>query len=161
LSNATHDLSATDTNAVGTTSPASAHFGFTVDTTTPATPVISGATDAVGPIQGLIPANGTTDDPRPTFSGTGKAGDVVKLYDGSTLIGSGTIGTDGKWTIKPAADLPNGAHSITATDTNPAGTVSPASTPLAFTVDTSAPAAPVISSVVDNMGSIKGARKAV
>jgi large repetitive protein len=149
LSNAAHFLTATDTNAAGTVSPASAGFNFTVDTTTPVAPVISSVVDNVGVITGPISAGGLTDDPRPLISGTGKAGDLVKLYDGATLVGSATVGTDGKWSIKPMADLANGAHDLSATDTSLAGVTSATSTHFGFSVDTSTPPTPVITRVAD------------
>ena len=66
----------------------------------------------------MVANNGVTDDPRPALTGTGKAGDVIKLYDNGMLIGSGTVGSDGKWSVKPATDLSKGAHELYATETN-------------------------------------------
>jgi large repetitive protein len=158
LSNATHDLTATDTNTAGTVSPASAHFGFTVDTTTPVAPVISSVVDNVGTITGPIPAGGLTDDAQPVITGKGVAGDTVKLYDngGTTPIGSAVVDANGNWSVKPATPLADGAHDIKATQTNPAGTTSPASTDWAFRVDTSVPPAPTIVQIWDGTGAVKG-----
>jgi large repetitive protein len=158
LSNATHDLTATDTNLAGTVSPASAHFGFTVDTTTPVAPVISSVVDNVGTITGPIPAGGLTDDTQPVITGKGVAGDTVKLYDngGTTPIGSAVVDANGNWSVKPATPLADGAHDINATQTNPAGTTSPASTDWAFSVDTSVPPAPTITQIWDGTGAVKG-----
>ncbi|WP_083637988.1 Ig-like domain-containing protein [Caballeronia sordidicola] len=158
LANGPHSLTATDTNAAGVTSDPSTPFAFTVLTGAPVAPTISDAIDGVGTITGAIPNNGTTDDAEPTFNGSGKAGDIIKLYDnGTTLIGSGTVDKDGNWSIKPTNALSDDPHSITATDTNPAGTQSPPSDPLNFTVDTSKPATPGISSITDNVGPVTGA----
>jgi hypothetical protein len=149
LSNATHDLTATDTNTAGTVSPASAHFGFTVDTSTPATPAAPVVTDNGT----LIPSGGSMPDGHPVISGTGKAGDTVKIYDGSTVIGSATIGGDGKWSFKPTTDLSYGGHDLSVIETNPAGT---SSAPSPHTAVTVALPAPVIMDVVDAIGPIQG-----
>jgi hypothetical protein len=43
-------------------------------------------------------------------------------------------------------------HNLVITATDPAGNTSTGSTTVTFTVDTSAPVAPIISSVIDNVG---------
>jgi hypothetical protein len=68
----------------------------------------------------VIPAGSTTTDVHPNISGTGTAGDIIKVYDGSIEIGSVKIGTDGKWTIK-TPDLSKGSHGLYVTETTPAG----------------------------------------
>jgi hypothetical protein len=149
LANGPHEIYATETNAAGTSAD-SAHTPFKVDTTTPSTPVIGNVQDNVGPVTGPIVAGSTTDDARPVISGTGKAGDIVKLYDGSTLIGTVKVGTDSKWSIQPAATLSDKLHDLWATDTNLAGTVSPASAHFGFTVNTTTPATPAAPVITDN-----------
>jgi hypothetical protein len=52
--------------------------------------------------------------------------------------------------------LSDGAHSITYTLTDAAGLESPESAPISFTVDTTAPVAPVIGGVSDNAGPVTG-----
>jgi hypothetical protein len=145
-----HNITVTQTNAAGTESGRSSPWTFTVDTSTPAAPVISNVVDNVGSITGAIAKGGFTDDTRPVINGTAKAGDIIKLFDGSTLIGSVKAGTDGKWSIQPANPLSNAAHDLTATDTNLAGTVSPASAHFNFTVDTTTPATPSAPTITDN-----------
>ncbi|MGV0960374.1 MAG: Ig-like domain-containing protein, partial [Limnohabitans sp.] len=134
LAEGAHNITATQTNPVGTESAKSPATAFTVDTTPPAKPATSAATDDVGTIVGPIAAGSTTDDTQPTFSGTGTAGDVIKVYDGSTVIGSATVGADGKYSITPSTPLTSGAHSITTSATDPSGNESAKSDPLAFTV---------------------------
>ncbi|QIN60592.1 Bacterial Ig domain protein [Caballeronia sp. SBC1] len=145
LSTGAHDFTATQFAAGQPESPASNHWSITVDTSTPAKPVITGLTDDAG---AAIPAGGATVNAHPTVSGTAKAGDIVTLYDGSTVIGSAKAGTDGKWSIKPSTDLSAGSHDVYAIDTNLAGTPSAQSTHVAFTV-VSAFGPPVITNVVD------------
>ena len=50
-----------------------------------------------------------------TVAGTGDAGDTISLYDGSTLVGTATVGADGTWSL--AVLLGVGRHDLTATQT--------------------------------------------
>jgi large repetitive protein len=62
----------------------------------------------------------------------------VTLLDGSTAVGSGIVAAGGTWSIAASA-LAAGNHSLTATETDGAGNVSPASSALSLTIKTSAP----------------------
>ncbi|WP_336951649.1 Ig-like domain-containing protein [Sphingobium aromaticivastans] len=72
-----------------------------------------------------------------TITGTAEAGATVTLRDGSTVLGTGTAGSSGAFSID--VSLSEGAHSITATATDAAGNAGTASSALAITVDTTAP----------------------
>jgi hypothetical protein len=113
---------------------------------TPATPAVPVLTDDNGTV---IPAGSTTADVHPNISGTGTAGDIIKVYDNGVIIGSTTIAANGTWTFKPTTDLSKGSHDITVTDTNPAGT-SGASNPVHITIDTSVPAKPAVPVITDD-----------
>ncbi|WP_256983288.1 Ig-like domain-containing protein, partial [Caballeronia sordidicola] len=160
LNDGTHDITATQANpATGKLSGESADWPFTVDTSVPVpvAPTITGVTDNVGPIQGLIPAHGTTDDNDPVITGKGVAGDVVHVMDKGVEIGSTTVTPSGDWSFKPTIPLADGAHDITATQTNPAGgATSLPSADFPFNVDTTAPAAPTITQVLDAVGAVTG-----
>jgi hypothetical protein len=146
LSNGAHSINVTESNASG----ASAHSpnaALTVDATTPATPAAPTLTDDSGT---SIPAGSTTSDGHPHVNGTGTAGDVIKVYDGSTLLGSTTIGADGKWTFTPSSDLSKGAHSINVTEINAAGTSSAHSPDTAFTYATGPTETVVITQLIDD-----------
>jgi large repetitive protein len=149
MSNGSHKMTAKQIVS-GQTSADSNGWTITIDTSVPAMPEITSVVDNVGSITGAIKLNGMTDDARPVVNGTGKAGDNIKLYDGSTLIGTATVGADGKWSIRPSNALSNALHDLTATDTNVAGTVSPASQHFTFTVNTATPATPDAPTVTDN-----------
>jgi hypothetical protein len=111
-------------------SAASNTWTITVDTTTPATPAAPVITD-----NGMtIPSGGTMPDGHPVISGSGTSGDTIKVYDNGNLIGSTTIGGDGKWSYRPSTDLSNGAHSISVIETNPAGNSSSQSAAIYVTV---------------------------
>src|SRR5262249_15274235 len=71
----------------------------------------------------------------PVITGTGVAGDTITLFDGSTSVGTATVGAGGTWSITSSA-LADGAHTLTAKETDVAGDVSAASAALAVTIDT-------------------------
>jgi hypothetical protein len=75
---------------------------------------------------------GITDQAN-TVSGTGEAGAVVTVLEGSTVIGSATVWTDGTWSF--VAPVEDGAV-LTATQTDAAGNVSAASSPVTTFTDT-------------------------
>ncbi|MEM3744121.1 MAG: Ig-like domain-containing protein [Candidatus Methanomethyliaceae archaeon] len=72
-----------------------------------------------------------------TITGNAEAGSTVKLYEGETLLGSGSAGNDGKFSID--ITLSEGIHQIVAKAIDEAGNVSEASGALTITVDTTAP----------------------
>ncbi|WP_254803995.1 Ig-like domain-containing protein, partial [Pseudomonas aeruginosa] len=110
---------ATATDPTGNTGPQAA---TTVDAVAPPAPVID-------------PSNGTT------ISGTAEAGAKVILTDGNgNPIGETTADGSGNWSFTPGTPLANGTV-VNATASDPTGNTSaPAST----TVDSVAPAAPVV-----------------
>ncbi|APO82368.1 Ig-like domain-containing protein [Pseudomonas putida] len=139
-------------NPIGqTTADGSGDWSFT-----PGTPLADGtvinatATDPAGNTSG--PASTTVDGVAPgvptinlsngsSLSGTAEPNSTVTLTDGSgNPIGEVTADGSGNWTFTPATPLPNGTV-VNVTASDPAGNTSPAAT---VTVDSSAPAAPVI-----------------
>ena len=72
----------------------------------------------------------------------------MTVFDGATNLGTTLANTSGAWSYTTPT-LANGIQTFTATDTV-AGTTSAASSALSVTVDTVAPAAPVISGDVVN-----------
>ncbi|MCZ2497746.1 hypothetical protein GN316_13360 [Xylophilus sp. Kf1] len=150
-------VSARATDADGNTSPKSAAFVFTIDTIAPGAATFYSLTDDVGSITGPI-VNGTvTDDTRPTMSGTAEPATIVTIKDGATVIGSTIVDAAGNWTFTPTVALLEGSHSWTATVSDRAGNTAPATTPITFVVDTTAPTtATIITSVVDDQGTSTG-----
>jgi len=134
LADGTHSFTATDTVS-GATSSASAALHVTVDTVSPDAPVISGDT-MLNTNQVIV--SGTALD-----HGVAEVGDIVKIYDGSTLLGTTTTDASGAWSYTTTA-LSSGIHSFTASDTDVAGNTSVASTALSVTLNTPAPAAPTV-----------------
>ena len=88
-----------------------------------------------------VSTDNVTNDTTPSVSGTnGSTATSVELYDGSTLVGTDTDVSSGSYTIVSSA-LADGVHTFTVKAVNAVGS-SPASAPLAVTIDTVAPAAP-------------------
>jgi hypothetical protein len=151
LSNGTHPITVTDTNPAGTSSVHSDPDSLVINAVVPAAPIIVSLIDAVGTITGPITNNMTTDDPKPTLHGTGVAGDVIKVYDSATLLGSLTVPAGGAWTFQPTTALLNGPHDFYATETNSKGT-SGHSTDISFTVNTTTPATPAAPILTNDNG---------
>ncbi len=106
-------------DAAGNSSPPAS---VTVDAVAPATPTVD-------------PSNGTT------LSGTAEPGATVTLTDGNgNPIGQVTADGSGNWSFTPGTPLANGTV-VNATATDPSGN---ASSPASVTVDSVAPAAPVV-----------------
>lgn len=138
LDDGPHTVTATATDAAGNVGPAAAPVDFVVDTTAPAAPVITS------------PADGsTTNDPTPSISGTAEPGSTVEVFVDGTSIGTTTASDTGAWSLTPPAPLADGDHTATATATDALDRVSPPSAEVGFTIDTTPPAAPVITSPAD------------
>ncbi len=133
LAQGSHTVSATSTVA-GVTSAASATNTFTVDSIAPAAPVVS------------TPANGSrTANNKPVFTGTAEANSTVSVMVDGFLVGTATTNGSGSWSFTALVALSDGSHSVVAAATDAAGNVSINSATNTFTVDTTAPVAPVVS----------------
>lgn len=154
LDEGTHTLVARATDAAGNTSPDSASFSLVVDLTPPALPVLGSVTDDVGG-NATLTSGQVTNDAQPTLTGTAEVGSTVTIYDGTTPIGS-VVATDGTWSFTPLTPLDDGPHTLTLTATDPAGNASAPTTGFVVNVDTTAPAAPVITTVLDDVGTVTG-----
>lgn len=150
-----YNITAVATDPAGNISQPSATVSFDVDTKLPDTPEITFANDDVGDLTGNQISGSTTDDNLPAFQGTGNEGETITLYNGTAVIGTAVVGTGGVWTITPAAPLPDGVYSLTATATDPAGNVSPVSNTFDLTVNTTVLTEPVITAIIDNVGPIQ------
>ena len=151
LANGTHSLSATATDAAGNVSGSSTVLTsagngsstalmITVDTIAPTTPIIT----SYSPDSGVM-GDGITNASILMINGSAEAGSTVKVYDGTTLLGSVLASSTGAWSFTTAA-LANGTHTLAATAMDLAGNVSGASSALNVTVDTIAPNTPTIAS---------------
>jgi len=141
LADGYHQITAASTDAAGNVSPDSAVFNLTVDTVAPNAPVLE-VTDDEGTIQGLLNSGGFTDDNQPELGGQGDPGSTIAIYDNGLLIAEVEVDDDGTWSYTPPQALADGLHSITLTETDLAGNLSPTSAPFEFTIDRTPPAAP-------------------
>jgi hypothetical protein len=153
----THTYTAVVADAAGNQGAASGGFTLTIDTTAPAqTAAIATYTDNAGTNQGPFGSGTSTDDTTPVLNGTLSAalsaGDVVRIYDGATLVGTATVaGT--AWTFAPPALANGSSHSYTAVVADPAGNESAPSAPFTLAVDTTPPAqSALIVSYTDDVG---------
>ncbi|NPC79598.1 hypothetical protein HPC49_15365 [Pyxidicoccus fallax] len=89
-----------------------------------------------------------TRDTRPVISGTAESDSRVQVYfNGAPLLAADAgSGTPGPWSVQPATPLSEGFYLLTATATDPAGNTGPFSSTVSFTVDTTAPGTPVVTS---------------
>ena len=70
-------------------------------------------------VRQYFPSGGTTDDSRPTFTGTAGANQIVTLHDEKgRVLGSVQAGSTGKWRLEITESLENGAHAVTARSLN-------------------------------------------
>ena len=116
----------------------------TVDTVPPAAPTITSFSPDSGGVGDDI-TNATVL----TLTGAAAVGSTVEIFDGATELGTTTTNGSGAWSYTTAT-LGDGNHSFTAKAMDAAGNVSVASTAMAVTVDTVAPAAPVIANDLVN-----------
>ncbi|QTD31473.1 Ig-like domain-containing protein [Pseudomonas fluorescens] len=122
----------------------------------PPSPSLEGVEDSVGSVSGSVAQGAVTDDSQPTFSGQGhEPGNRIQIWDNGVKLGETVVQADGSWSFTPPAPLADGAHHISVTQTNEAGSSQP-SEGFDFIVDTQAPQAPAIGSVVDDVGLQQG-----
>ena len=95
-----------------------------------------------GTDSGTSNTDNLTNDSTPDFTMSCVTGSTVTLYDNITTIGTGVC-AGGTVTITSTTTFTDGTYpTITATQTDPAGNISPASTALSITIDTTANGAP-------------------
>lgn len=133
-----HSITATATDRAGNSGPASAIHSFTVDTVAPTAPSFS------SPVSGNV-----INDATPAINGAAEAGSSVSVKEGTITVCSATAGVSDTWSCTPSPALSEGTHTLVATATDPAGNTSAISANHSFTVDTTAPEAPSVSSPTD------------
>ena len=138
---ATYDITTSSTFSDGTytlsvveqdpndTSPSTTLFTVTVGVTAPPTPEPSPTITGLGPESAGSPIE---------VSGTGTADDLVTLYVGSAVVGTGLVNASGTFDITTTSTFGTGTYTLTAIDSHADGTdPSAASTPVTFTVASS------------------------
>src|SRR5690606_29426313 len=137
LSDGGHTVFANQVDPAGNLSGVSESVEFFVDATA-APPAIE------------VPTDGTsTNDSTPTISGVGEPGATVTVTTASGMaLGTAVVDDDGNWSLD-SIELEDGTYTITASQVDAVGNTSEPSAEVTFTVDTAAPAAPVITSPTD------------
>lgn len=114
--------------ANGNLGTASAAYTATVDTAAPTlTASISSISDNVGAQQGTVARGGSTDDQTPTlvgtYSGSLASGDTIRIFNGSTLLGTATITSTllRTWSFTPTTLPAGAAYSFVARVADQAG----------------------------------------
>ena len=148
-------------------------IGYTIATDTPVTGIIqnddspiitiTAVSDNVGLIQGPIAQGGSTNDTTPTLTGSISdallTGETLRIYNGTTLLGSATINnTNRTWIYTPTLPASAGTtYNITARVADAAGNLGSPSAVSSFTLDSTAPIQTVsIASVNDNTDPVQG-----
>jgi hypothetical protein len=132
-------LTATATDAAGGTSAHSQALDPVIGSSAPlsAPKIVSYSQDSG------VAGDGITNDNTLTLTGTAAANSTVKVFDGSTLVGTTTANSSGSWSDILAV-LTDAKHTLTAIAVNSSGQNSATSSALTVTIDTHAPAAPVL-----------------
>ncbi|WP_400193054.1 Ig-like domain-containing protein [Hymenobacter sp. B81] len=133
LADGLHTLAVRAIDGAGNVDATPATYSWTIDAVAPAAPVA------------IAPANGSiTGDNTPAYSGTGEPGSTVTVIVDGISVGTTTANGAGNWVFTPVTPLAEGSHTVRATAADAAGNTSPSSNTNTFTVDTQAPAAPVV-----------------
>ena len=136
----------TATDASGNTSTPMSAGTWTIDTSAPAAPVITGVGEDTG-----VKGDGKTADNTITLDGKGEPGSTITIYDNGKPIGTAQVDANGNWSFT-TPPLPDGPHSFSAAQTDPNGNTGPASEPINLVVDTTPPSAPGVISVSQDTG---------
>lgn len=134
LADGPHPFTARAIDAAGNESPAGSVFSVVIDTAAPAAPAITGFS-----ADGGVAGDGLTNDNTPTLTGTAEADSTVQILDGLIVLGTAPVGAGGAWQFTTPVRS-DGPHSFTAIAADLADNRSPASSPLALTIDTVRPA---------------------
>src|SRR5262249_61996991 len=109
-------------------------------TTAAAQPIAPPTISAFSP-DSNVSGDGITNANVVTLTGSAAANSSIKVFDGTTQIGTVTANASGVWSFATPT-LANGAHSFTAKATDAAGNTSAASAPQTLAEGTVAPHAP-------------------
>lgn len=149
--------------ATGKESPTSDPINVIIDVTPPDQPKPPTIVDNEGDNTGPVEPGKPIDDNRPGFGGDGGTpGDKVEVIieDGTgnkVVIGTGIVGEDGKWEVKPENPIDDGNYEVIIEITDPAGNVSNPSDPIDLIIDTKKPGSMEGSYILeDNIGPITG-----
>lgn len=148
LSDGHHGITVVVRDKAGNSSEPSVALEFGVDASAVVVSIIK-AIDDVGPVQGEIADNSTTDDRTPTLVGIGKPGAQVQVYEGERLLGTTVVSENGEWQLS-LPEQAEGEHHYLAVAEAIDGTKGQAGFNLV--IDFSAPTRPGEVTITDNVG---------
>ncbi|WP_231506418.1 OmpL47-type beta-barrel domain-containing protein [Paenibacillus sp. UNC451MF] len=119
-----------------------------IDRTAPPTPVV------ISPEQGTV-----TNNNKPVIQGTAEAGAVIKLSIDDNAKLPVTADASGQWSYTVSSVLADSVYRITVVAMDAAGNISKSAANLVMTIDTAAPAAPVI--LTPEQGAVLGNAKPI
>ena len=149
--NGTYSFTAQVIDGAGNGGPLSTPRSMVLDASSPTqTVTISAVNDDTGLVQGVVAANGRTNDLTPTISGILTAplasGESLQIRNGTTVLGTANVNTDLTWACTPSLFETLGTdyvlssnYAISARVVDAAGNLGPQSATRSFTLDTVAP----------------------
>ncbi|MCB5205509.1 Ig-like domain-containing protein, partial [Neorhizobium sp. T786] len=156
-----HEFTVTATDAAGNESVKSTPHMIVVDTEAPEAnfvPVIASASDDVAPNTEPVLDHGYTNDTTPRLNGSGaEPNGLVRIYEGSTLLGQAQADSGGNWSFDVPARA-QGEHMFTAIAVDVAGNEGSSSALFTLTIDTTAPGtgAATITHALDDQNPVTG-----
>ncbi|QRK12155.1 hypothetical protein JQX13_20200 [Archangium violaceum] len=108
-------------DAAGNVDPTPASYSWTVDTTAPSVPVVTGPT-------------GTVDTLTPVISGTAEPGSTVTIIIDGVEVVTAQTDSSGNWSYTPTTPLMEGPHTVTVRGTDAVGNTSEVSAGHSFTI---------------------------
>jgi hypothetical protein len=125
-------------------------LSFKIDTVVPVAGVLDLASESDS---GFSDTDNVTSIQTPNFTGVAEAGLLLRLFAGTRLVGTTTVGSDesdgvlgnglGRYSVTSAA-LDDGVYAMTYTLEDLSGNISPPSAPLTVQIDTVAPNTPYL-----------------
>ncbi|MTD37262.1 hypothetical protein GIX45_01190 [Erwinia sp. CPCC 100877] len=103
-----------------------------------------------------VAPGGLTTDNTPTVTGKSDPNAKITVYDNGSKIGEVVADGNGDWVFTPGSPLADGEHSFTSVATDAKGNTGEPSASYDVEIDATAPDAPVISSITDDVGSAVG-----
>ncbi|WP_179038093.1 Ig-like domain-containing protein [Limnobaculum xujianqingii] len=154
-------LTAKERDPVGNEVGPNGSYTIILDGTPITPPVLERVLDDVGTVTADLKSGDSTDDTQPVFEGKAAANSIVKMYDGTTLLGSAKADASGNWSLTPDQPMKNGeSYNLTFTATSTIGQVSePTSPAFVLNIDTTAPAPVENLLITDNVGDYQGPLK--
>ncbi|WP_420387538.1 Calx-beta domain-containing protein [Roseivirga sp.] len=144
-------LSVTLTDIYGNTGIAATDQA-TLDTTTPAAPVITVLSEDTG----YSNSDKITSDNTPDINGIAEANSIIEVFVHGSSVGIATANSSGEWVLiydAISSPLADGTISVSARATDEAGNIGPHSLAVNVTIDTSAPETPIILGFSGDSGS--------